>query len=84
MGAATILRTKSVRIMGSGLLVRTWLSEIEIHWTDMTSMRRPFPFSRTILVTSRRGWFLLGEELSRFDDLVQYITVNKLTADTTP
>jgi hypothetical protein len=75
LGATTISRVKSVQITGRGLLVRTWLSEFEVTWQDIKSVRR-FPFGRTMLIASRPGWFIFGEELSRFDDLSQLIHNN--------
>jgi hypothetical protein len=73
--ATTILHAKSIGITGRGLFVRTWLSEFEVAWQDITSVRR-FPFGRALVITSRRGWFILGEELSRFDDLIQLVANN--------
>jgi hypothetical protein len=80
VGAATILRAKSVRITGCGLLVSTWLPEFEVAWQDVTSVRE-FPFDRTMVIKSRRGWFFLGEELSRFDDLRQLVHNNTKLID---
>ncbi len=75
VAATTILRVKSVRITAHGLLVKTWLSEFEVTWQDVKSVRR-FPFDRSMVVGSRPGWFILGEELSRFDDLIQLVHNN--------
>jgi hypothetical protein len=60
LGATTILRAKSVRITVRGLLIKTWLSQSEIKWQDIRSVRR-FPIGRTLAVNSSQGWFLLGE-----------------------
>jgi hypothetical protein len=75
LAATTILRVKSVRLTAHGLLVKTWLSEFEVTWQDVKSVRR-FPFDRSMVVGSRPGWFILGEELSRFDDLIQLVHNN--------
>ncbi|CAM6006242.1 unnamed protein product [Sphagnum balticum] len=72
LAAMTILRVKSVRSTAHGLLVKTWLSEFEVTWQDIKSVRR-FPFDKSMVVGSRPGWFILGEELSRFDDLIQLV-----------
>jgi hypothetical protein len=72
LGTTTILRAKSVRITERGLLVRTWLRELEVAWQDVMSMRR-FPMGKTMIIASRNGWFILGVELSRFDELSQLV-----------
>lgn len=72
LGTTTILRAKTVRITERGLLVKTWLPNFEVAWQDITSVRR-FPFGKTMLIASRTGWFLLGVELSRFDELSQLV-----------
>jgi hypothetical protein len=72
IGTTTMLRAKNVRVMGRGLLVRTWLSEFEVTRPDIMSVRR-FPFGRTMVIASPTGWFLLGQELSRFDELSRIV-----------
>ncbi len=73
VGCATILRAKSVRITDRGLNIETWICELDITWQDIKTMWR-LPFGTTIVVKCRKGWFILGEELSRFDELSQFIT----------
>ncbi len=68
LGLTTTLRAKSVQITGRGIIVRTWLSELDITWQDIKSIRR-LPFGTAMAVKCRQGWFILGEELSRFDNL---------------
>jgi hypothetical protein len=72
LGTTTMLRAKTVRITEYGLLVRTWLPKFEVAWQDITSVRR-FPFGKTMIIASQTGWFLLGVELSRFDELSQLV-----------
>jgi hypothetical protein len=71
-----------VRITVRGVLVKTWISELDITWQDVNSIRQ-LPFGKTIAVRSRLGWFILGEELSRFDELRQFVAENTKLIDST-
>jgi hypothetical protein len=75
LGLTTVLRAKSVRIGGRGVIVKTWLNELDITWQDIQSIRQ-LPFGKTIAIKCRLGWFILGEELSRFHELRQLVTEN--------
>ncbi|MDR3614652.1 MAG: hypothetical protein P4L53_13920 [Candidatus Obscuribacterales bacterium] len=75
IGTTTTLRAKTVRITERGLLVKTWLSEFEVAWQDIKTVRR-FPFGSTMIVSSPTCWFILGVELNRFDELSNFVVNN--------
>ncbi len=71
IGANTLLRAKNVLLTSRGFLVKTWIHELDIAWQDIKSIRK-LPFGKSLAIKTSQGWFILGKELNRFDELSKF------------